>query len=121
MFETTIFDDRGRHTYTAEGREVVQVYEGDGSQTFADQYKQPIWYTEVMFDILKRDGYNDHAGGWNLSTLRKAMLNGDRHDILWMIRCIREDVKAQFRDPTGDPRQSAMVAEMEWKIAFNEH
>lgn len=121
VIETTTFDALGRHTRDEEGREIIQVFEGDGTQTFADEFKKPIWYTEVMIDILKRDGYNDHAGGWNLSTLRKAMLDGNRKDILWMIHSIREDVKAQFRDPTGDPRQSAMVADHEWRLALNPH
>ena len=103
MNETTTFTAEGRITIRDDGLQVVQVFEGDGSQSFADEFKKPIWYTEVMFEILARDGYKDHAGGWNLSCLRKAILAGNRKDILWMIHSIRADVKAQYLDPTGDP------------------
>lgn len=121
MIETTTFSDQGRTTIREDGLQVVQVYEGEGTQTFADQFKKQIWYTEVMIDILKRDGYKDSVGGWSLTSLRKAIQMGDRTSVLSDIGSIRQNVKAQFRDPLGDPRQSAMVAHQEWKIAFNEH
>lgn len=118
MNETTTFTAEGRTTIREDGLQVIQVYEGDGSQTFADQYKKPIWYTEVMIEILQRDGYRDAVGGWSITSLRKAIQRGDLISVVSDLNGIQQNVKAQFRDPTGDPRQSAMVACQEWKIAL---
>ncbi len=116
MIETTTFNDLGQITIREDGLQVIQVYDGDGSQTFANRYERPMWYTEVLFDHLaKHDGLGRYRD--TIEFYRKSIARENADRAAFNVLEIRNTVRVRYRDQMHDCRVAAMTADQQWLMA----
>ena len=104
----------------------VQVYEGNGAQTFSDVLYEEIKQTENMLQLMEKHGYS--SKDWMIETLRENMFEQEKRDpyhrifSIWStVRALASDEKIRRRSkPKEEPRQTVEKIEKMWRKIKNE-